>query len=378
MTEKTVLRSEIAEKMSLDQVRYAQVWEDHALLEEGLQIDENDDVLSICSAGCNALALLLQGPKTVTAVDMNPAQIALLELKLASISELTYDGFTQLIGVCSSTDRRELYGTVRVVLSPMARRFWDEHLNHIETGVIHCGRLESYFRRFQTDYLSKIWPPDLFRRLHGAQNLKAQVALLRAEALTPEFEAAFRQYFGRENMAAQGRDPAQFEHVENHDVGLYFYERFVHACTTLPLVTNFYIAHFLTAEYPALDIGPPYLRPENFDRLKRLIDRVELKVCEIEQVLYTGAHGRFSKANLSDIFEYMSEALAENVFRALGERLRTNGRIAYWNLLVPRQSPPELASYFTHMSDLSHRLWRRDRSWFYRAFHIEQVHRCAG
>ena len=29
------LQSEIAQKMSLDQVRYSQVWEDHLLLEEG-------------------------------------------------------------------------------------------------------------------------------------------------------------------------------------------------------------------------------------------------------------------------------------------------------------------------------------------------------
>ena len=93
------LRSEIAEKMSLDLIRYSQVWEDHKLLEAGLAIDTDDDVLSICSAGCNALAMLLCEPRSVTAIDMNPSQIALLELKIAGIAELNHDAFVCLLGV---------------------------------------------------------------------------------------------------------------------------------------------------------------------------------------------------------------------------------------------------------------------------------------
>ena len=45
----TVPRSEIARRMSLEQLRYSQVWEDHLLVERGLRITESDDVLSIGS-----------------------------------------------------------------------------------------------------------------------------------------------------------------------------------------------------------------------------------------------------------------------------------------------------------------------------------------
>ena len=41
------LRSEIAEKMSLDLIQYSQVWEDHKLLEAGLAIDTDDDGRSV-------------------------------------------------------------------------------------------------------------------------------------------------------------------------------------------------------------------------------------------------------------------------------------------------------------------------------------------
>ena len=99
MEQSEELQSEIAQKMSLDQVRYSQVWEDHTLLEQGLKITPDDDILSICSAGDNALAMLLQGPRSVTAIDMNPAQTALLELKLAAIRSLNHADFVTLLGI---------------------------------------------------------------------------------------------------------------------------------------------------------------------------------------------------------------------------------------------------------------------------------------
>ena len=77
------LHNEIARKMSLEPLRYSQVWEDYLLLEEGLLIAAADDVLCIGSAGDNALALLLAGARSVLAIDMSAAQCALIELKLA-------------------------------------------------------------------------------------------------------------------------------------------------------------------------------------------------------------------------------------------------------------------------------------------------------
>ena len=40
------MRSELAQKIRLDFIRYSQVWEDHLLLRDGLEIDPGDDVLT--------------------------------------------------------------------------------------------------------------------------------------------------------------------------------------------------------------------------------------------------------------------------------------------------------------------------------------------
>ncbi len=73
------------------EIRYSQVWEDAGILSRGLEIQPSDHVLSIASAGCNALALLLEEPQSVTMVDLNPAQTALCHLKLAAKSKRLFD-----------------------------------------------------------------------------------------------------------------------------------------------------------------------------------------------------------------------------------------------------------------------------------------------
>ena len=79
--------------------------------------------------------------------------------------------------------------------------------------------------------------------------------------------------------------------------------------------------------------------------------------------------GYFSKVNLSDLFEYLSPEESQTLFSLLHERLRDKGRIAYWNLLVPRQSE---GCGFTYLKELSEDLWRHDRCFFYSRFLVEE------
>ena len=375
--------------MSLDQIRYSMVWEDHRLLSRGLAIQPDDDVLVITSAGCNVLALLLEAPRSVTAIDMSPAQAALLELKLAGIRHLDYSAFAALMGheidspeaattsgppESSRADARvEIYRRIRAHLPRTARAFWDQHRPTLRDGVTRCGRLERYFRTFQQTHLPTVWSAPLMARLLRAPDLAAQTRIFEQQADTPAFRALFTWYFGREMMAKHGRDPAQFRHVDGGDVGAYFYDRFRTVCTRLPLATNFYVALFLTGRCTDLRCGPPYLRPACFERLKGLVDRVHVVTDELERYLTGLPRGTFSKAGLSDIFEYMSPALCEQVLATLADRFRAGGRLAYWNLLVPRRPSPALAGRLRSLDELADGLWHRDRSWFYRAFRVEEV-----
>ena len=77
---------------------YNTCWEDPAVDRQALALTPDDTMLVITSAGCNVLDYALAGPRRIHAVDANPRQTALLELKLAGIRRLGFDDFFALFG----------------------------------------------------------------------------------------------------------------------------------------------------------------------------------------------------------------------------------------------------------------------------------------
>ena len=77
---------------------YNTCWEDPAVDRQALHLGPQDTVMVITSAGCNALDYALQGPAKVYAIDANPRQNALLELKMAGIRKLGFDDFFAIFG----------------------------------------------------------------------------------------------------------------------------------------------------------------------------------------------------------------------------------------------------------------------------------------
>lgn len=105
---------------------YNACWEDPRLDRVALALGPEDSVLVITSAGCNALDYLLQGPRHVFAVDLNPCQNALLELKCAAIRELEFADFFAMFGRGRFEGCGSAYAAcLRRHLGPSARRFWD-------------------------------------------------------------------------------------------------------------------------------------------------------------------------------------------------------------------------------------------------------------
>lgn len=374
---KAPARSEVRAALDLSVLRYSQVWEDHRVLERGLGVGAGDDVLSVGSAGDNALALLLRGPRRVVAVDMSPAQIALLELKVAALRHLDHDGFARLLGAreASPEVRLALFERLRKHLPDAARRYWEVHEDALRSGVIWSGRLERFFAAFRAEGLPAAWPPGLAQRLLRAPSLARQRVLFEAEGDTLAFARLVTGFFSAPQLARDGRDAAQMRYADDRDPGTLFLARFRHVCRHLSLRGNFYLQSLLTGRYFDLERGPVYLRPAAFPKLRALVHRLEIVEDEIEQVVASADTAAFSHANLSDVFEYMSEDATERLLFALSARLRHRGRLAYWNLLVERRRPASLAARLGAMSSRAETLFARDRVPFYRAFRLEEVWR---
>ena len=71
------------------------------------------------------------------------------------------------------------------------------------------------------------------------------------------------------------------------------------------------------------------------------------------------------QANLSDIFEYTSLEATNELFSMLADRCRSGGRLAYWNMLVPRTP----SDHRLQMASDSKDLHTQDRLFYYRSFY---------
>jgi len=113
------------------QLVYNTCWEDPRIDREALRLGPDDRIVMITSAGCNALDYALDGPRHIDAIDLNPRQNALLELKQAAIRALDFDDFFALFGRGRHAAWPDLYrSSVRAQLSPWARTYWDARLRY--------------------------------------------------------------------------------------------------------------------------------------------------------------------------------------------------------------------------------------------------------
>ncbi len=90
----------IGERAAFDAIRYGSVWEDADVLCEALApIAKGGRLLTIASSGDNALALLTLDPAEVVAVDLSPAQLACVMIRVAAFTELDDKALLPFLGV---------------------------------------------------------------------------------------------------------------------------------------------------------------------------------------------------------------------------------------------------------------------------------------
>jgi S-adenosylmethionine-diacylglycerol 3-amino-3-carboxypropyl transferase len=180
----------------------------------------------------------------------------------------------------------------------------------------------------------------------------------------------FQVFFSRFIMGRFGRDPAFFRYVEG-SVSDRILARTRYAFTALNPAQNPYLQWILTGAHPTA--LPFALRPENFDAIRRNLDRLEWHRCSVEEFLAKHPDTRIDRFNLSDIFEYMSEDNYRHVLEQLIAGSRPGALLVYWNMLTQRTRPDALANRLRPLSELAERLFSADKAWFYSRLVIEEV-----
>jgi S-adenosylmethionine-diacylglycerol 3-amino-3-carboxypropyl transferase len=362
--------TEAATRADFSSIRYAQCWEDADVLLEALAPQPGHVCLSIASAGDNALALLSRGPARVIAVDLSPAQLACLEIRVAAYRELNHAELLELLGSRPSSRRPALYQRCKNLLSSDARSFWDAHSAELEQGIGSAGKFERYFATFRRRILPLVHARRVVDRLLAGGEPAARESFYAREWDTWRWRLLFRVFFSQFMMGRLGRDPAFFRYVQGSVAGRIL-ARTRYAMTALDPAANPYLQWTLTGTHKTA--LPFALRPENFEAIRLHLDRLEWARGSLEE--YLDKHGglRVHRFNLSDIFEYMSPENYERLLERLVAASEPGARQAYWNMLAPRSRPERLARILRPLNDLAERLFARDKAWFYSRFVLEEV-----
>jgi S-adenosylmethionine-diacylglycerol 3-amino-3-carboxypropyl transferase len=361
---------EIAARASFDRIRYSQCWEDADVLLEALAIRPGDTCLSIASAGDNVLAIAGAGAGRVLAVDLNPAQLACLELRMAAFRTLDHGEFLALAGQTHSHDRGMLYQRCREQLLPATRSFWDANPGFIRRGFAQVGKFERFLAAFRRFALPLVESRKDVSRLFELDDADARRDFYAERWNNRRWRLLCRLAFGKASLGRFGRDPS-FTRFADEPVWSSLERRIPHALIELEPTKNPYLQWILRGRF---ETALPWAwRAENFARIRENLDAIELHCAPVETVLTELGAASLDACNLSDIFEYMSEPAYEALLRRLAMAGAPGCRLVYWNVVVPRSRPPQLAHVLRPDPARAAALHRCDKAFFYRNLVIEEV-----
>lgn len=365
--------SSIDQRAAFSWVRYANCWEDAHLLLKAFEPLRGQRFVSICSAGDNTLALLTLDPSELVAADLNPAQLACLELRMVAWRHLDYEDLLAFLGIRPTHGARtQVYQSLASELSSLARSFWDTHLEDISLGIIFAGKFERYFAKFRRYVLPWVQSQSNCDRLLGFTHPKEQREFYDRSWNHWRWRLLFRVFFSKWIMGRSGRDPEFFRYVKG-SVAQRILQRTEQALYTIPGAENPWLQFIVGGNFSSA--LPPYLQPEHFQIIRERLGVIRFAHGPIPDILGPASQ-KLTAWNLSDIFEYMDPPLFAHVVKQIMAHSSVGSRLAYWNMLVPRdasQMTPALQS----LSSMAQELFVQDRAFFYSAFHIDEaIHLC--
>ncbi len=265
-------------------------------------------VLLVASSGENALSLLTQERVgQLYAVDINPAQLHLCELRRTASAHLSRDEQLTLLGAdpatvgpMGSSQRLHLYDRLAPHLPDVARAFWEERQGQeIAWGIQHVGRNDALMHDIQEKLQAAGFAP-LLRPL--ADKELADWQRVYTELMTPAY---IRETFGMPSEALAARIAGIAGYLaEQHFRALQQPE-----ADHNPFLTTAFANRYATA---AGEAGLPlYLQKSGWEALRRLgtENRLHLLAGSIfEQMGKLAASvGPFDLISISNIADWMSD-----------------------------------------------------------------------
>ncbi|MGL5062297.1 MAG: DUF3419 family protein, partial [Microcoleus sp.] len=223
-------------------------------------------ILLIASGGCTALSLLVNpNVAQIEAVDLNPAQLHLVELRRQALLHLSLDEQLRLIGVnlaADETERLALYDKLRSHLPDATQVFWDKRLEQIAFGVNRIGKFEQLFRELAAEF-SKI----------GLEPLTSPATVIEDSRWREIFEFVFDR-----NKLAQIFGEAAVNYSMDRSFGEHFADVMARSLLQFSPETNYFLTQVWRDSYSNFTDGLPlYLQAPAQTAIRSFgVDRLKL------------------------------------------------------------------------------------------------------
>jgi S-adenosylmethionine-diacylglycerol 3-amino-3-carboxypropyl transferase len=364
---------------------YAQIWEDPVADMAALEITSDDHLVCIASGGCNVMSYLTAAPASITAVDLSPAHVALLKLKLAAARHLPdHAHFYRLFGRANLPSNPGIYDRfLRDRLDPQTRTYWG-------------GR--PYGRRRIRMFAQGFYRFGLLGRFIGSAHLASRIgqvkydALLAAETLEdqqrffdmhmePLFEKPIVKFLGRRPAAlfGLGIPPAQFDKLAadgEGDVIPVLRERLRKLMCDFPMDDNYFAWQAFNRGYGPDGRGgvPPYLEERHFKALGTCADRVRVLNRSLTDMLSEEPASSKTAYVLLDAQDWMNDnqlnALWGQITRTAARGAKVIYRTGGSEDILPGRVRSGILSRWAYDEETSRACFEADRSAIYGGFHL--------
>ncbi|MEM7656908.1 MAG: BtaA family protein [Bacteroidota bacterium] len=271
-------------------------WEDPACDRDLLNIGPDSQIVMITSAGCNAITYLLENPASISAVDVNPRQNALLNLKKALFQHGDYEWLYAFFGEGKHPDYKGIYRTfLRPFLSDSDIEFWDKHLKYFNGK----GWLNSFYFNGTSGLLARMFAhyldlqPKLkqqVRAIFQAENLEKQREMY-LEIEQRLFRRPIRWALNRQSTLHLAGVPANqtqliLSEYPEEGVAGFVMDCFRNIFYDLPIQSNYFWYVYIYGQYDE-HFCPEYLKERHFEHIRTRIDRIQTHDTSISQFLKT-------------------------------------------------------------------------------------------
>lgn len=363
---------------------YAQIWEDPEADMVALDIRPDSRLITIASGSCNALSYLTADPEAIVAVDLNAAHLALGRLKIAAVRHLPdHEHLRRLLAEADRADNVALYhSTIAPHLDAESRRYWEgrdlrgrRRIEGFASGIYKRGLLGNFIGL--AHLLARLHRVDP-REILSAKTLEDQRRVF-DEKFAPIFDRSLVRWLTDKPAAlfGLGIPPAQFAALAGEDrMADVLRKRLEKLACHFPVNDNYFAWQAFGRGYgrePGHAL-PPYLRPENYAKVRDRIDRLEIRQVNFIDHLAAQGDASLDRYILLDAQDWMDDATLTRLWREITRTARPGSRVLFRTAaepsLLPGRVPDEILSRWDYAEAESRKATLADRSSIYGGVHL--------